>query len=516
MRQMTTTAWAVAVVLALLGCVLRVHADMNYHPVRLHGRGSNMQSKFIVPSKVIDVSSIIDKKANKKWMEGEKHGSPNVPDGAILTSLDVGDTGTQIPAYWTSKPENHKATHAFVMFHGRLRDGDRYWSVMNHALESAQKDNFDGVPKHAIVVAPQFYSHKLNLGQYNDSTLAWDDVNSWQSGSVAVHPHGTAVSSVDAVDAIVDHFSDSSKYPKMKNLTLVGHGGGGQLMNRYATVGKDASRKGLYIRYIVGDPSSSAYFTHHRPLNDKSIASIDDCPSYNNWRYGFDHFPGTLSSNEHPRAYYKRYINRDVVNIVGYKDVAHNGDQKCMALLQGGHKRRDRNLSWWRYINMIGGTNENLHGFPGDFSDLPDWSDDSNGIIMTRLTVVPDASHDASAVFGGKHGRSALFSRYDVEMGWRPDGWSYHEPRAKYTEHSNWSSSSGSSGSSGSSNMTHSNAHVRKDSNKEQGPNSASDSGSQSSAGDGQFYARSSGSRPLWIMQLMGPMVILLPLLVIL
>ncbi|WFD20377.1 hypothetical protein MCAP1_002621 [Malassezia caprae] len=405
-------------------------------------------------SKTVDVSSKADRSSKAAMSEGEAHGDLNIPSGSRMRTLRVGSSNAHIAAYWSKNEDQDKAEHAFVMIHGRLRDGDRYWKIMNDAYHSALNDSYPGVKKHSVIVAPQFFSEKLNKGQYGNHTLAWNDVNAWQSGMVATHPSGTDVSSLDALDTIVEHFADSSKYPNMKNLTLVGHGGGGQLMNRYATIGKNPSNSNIYVRYIVGDPSSSAYYTHHRPVTDKSIADKSNCPQYDDWRYGFTGFGGTRSGKKSPKEYFHQYINRDVVNIVGYQDTAKSGDQKCMALLQGGQKRRDRNLSWWRYINMLANTNENLHGFPGNFSDLPDWSSSSNGIIYTRLCVVEDATHDAAKVFGGSEGRSALFHHHNVEMGWRPKGWSYKAPKQKAARSESSTSTSTSSSTSSTSSST--------------------------------------------------------------
>ena len=44
-----------------------------------------------------------------------------------------------------------------------------------------------------------------------------------------------------------------------------------------------------------------------------------------------------------------------------------------MALAQGGSQRIGRNLAWWKYINLLGGTDEDVSLFPGNFSDMPDW-----------------------------------------------------------------------------------------------------------------------------------------------
>jgi hypothetical protein len=122
------------------------------------------------------------------------------------------------------------------------------------------------------------------------------------------------------------------------------------------------------------------------------------------------------------QEYFKQYISRDVVSIVGYDDTEEGGDTLCAARMQGGTKRRDRNLIWWQYVNTLAQTNENVTGFPATFDDLPDWSYISNKQINMRLTVVKGAGHDAEAVFSGKEGRATLFD-VDVPVGWRPDGW---------------------------------------------------------------------------------------------
>lgn len=208
----------------------------------------------------------------------------------------------------------------------------------------------------------------------------------------------------------------------MKNLTIVGHGGGGQLIARYAQVAKDPPSN-LHVRYIMGDPSSNPYFTTDRPETDPEIAQTKTCPYYNTWRYGYDNFTGTAAGKFTPQQYFASYIRRDVISIVGYQDVQDAGDSYCMAELQGGHKRRDRNLCWYQYVNGLARTDEDLSGFPCNFTNLPDWSNMSANAISTRLVVVEDADHDAAEVFGSTEGRSALFDDKNIATGWRPKGW---------------------------------------------------------------------------------------------
>lgn len=198
-------------------------------------------------------------------------------------------------------------------------------------------------------------------------------------------------------------------------------------------VAKTPSRGSAHIRYIHGDPSTAAYFTRNRAQKISSgedLPSRDDCEYYNTWRYGFDEFSGTADGLKTAKEYFQQYISRDVVSIVGYDDTEKSGDQLCAALMQGGSKRRDRNLVWWQYVNTLARTNEDVSGFPAEFGDMVDWSDVSNNQISLRLTVVENAGHDAEDVFSGKEGRAALFA-VDVPVGWRPDGWKPAPPPTK-------------------------------------------------------------------------------------
>lgn len=354
--------------------------------------------------------------------EGERHDDIEAPDGADFVPYPVGD-GVDIATFWSSKDNKDEAKHAYIVLHGKLRDGEKYFDTMNDILQNARDDNYPGADDEAVIVAPQFFSKKLNSGQYTDTMMAWDDVNAWQAGASAIHPSDTTLTSFDALDALVEEFQDQDKYPNMANITVLGHGGGGQLNVRYAMIARKPIKDHVHIRYIHGDASTAAYFTRNRPQHvegGEDLPKRDDCEYYNTWRYGFDEFTGTADGLKTPKEYFQQYISRDVVSIVGYDDTAAAGDTLCAARMQGGTKRRDRNLIWWQYVNTLARTNEDLTGFPGTFDPLPDWSDVSNNQISMRLTVVEDAAHDAKDVFKGEEGRAALFHKH-IPTGWRPD-----------------------------------------------------------------------------------------------
>ena len=99
----------------------------------------------------------------------------------------------------------------YVSIHGKLWDGGEYWRFMDDLIRDARGDDVKGAKRQIAVVAPQFSSRKYNTGQYSADDLAWGDINAWQSGSVALHPDNTKVSSFDALDGIIKHFGDKKE-----------------------------------------------------------------------------------------------------------------------------------------------------------------------------------------------------------------------------------------------------------------------------------------------------------------
>ncbi|OJJ89319.1 uncharacterized protein ASPGLDRAFT_62845 [Aspergillus glaucus CBS 516.65] len=355
-----------------------------------------------------------------KSEEGEDHGDIGVPDGAEFTSFNVNEKGDEEIAGFISKDLDEKTIeHLFIVLHGRLRDGNGYWKTLNNAINKARDDNFPGTDRKMAVLSPQFFSTKFNSGQYKKNQLAWDDLNAWQPGAQANHPANTSLTSLDVLDGLVKLHSDKEKYPNLKNVTVVGHGGGGQLAQRYSALGNDPPDN-VHVRYIHGDPSSCMYFTEDRPILQDTETSRNSCDSYNIWRYGFDKFPGTGGKRMTPKEYFTQYVSRDIVSIVGLQDTGSAGDTSCMGNVQGGKNRRTRNLIWFRYINTLARTDEDLEGFPGSFKDLPDWSDAVDGKSHLRLVVVEDVAHNAEKLFQGDLGRGALFHDGNIDEGWRP------------------------------------------------------------------------------------------------
>ncbi len=232
-----------------------------------------------------------------------------------------------------------------------------------------------------VRVAPQFFSTKNDARAYNASSLAWGDANAWQSGAETTHPAGVHTSSFKVLDYFLNYFSNKSRYPNMKYITFVGHGGGGQTVSRYAVFGKDAPRAGVQVRYVVGDPSSQLYFSVDRPVPFPA-----SCDTFHSYRYGMKagtyDIPGyPLAFNGDLPALFRRFAARDVRYVIGAADDSTaNGDQTCMARAQGGARRADRNRAYWKYINLLGQSarNADVSRFPGSFPALDPGASDKS------------------------------------------------------------------------------------------------------------------------------------------
>jgi pimeloyl-ACP methyl ester carboxylesterase len=290
---------------------------------------------------------------------------------------------------------------------------------MNEAIAVARGNGSFDLAENVAVIAPQFLSAVYNSGQYTAQQLAWGDVNAWQAGSVATHPARTTLSSFDALDGLISGFTNRTQYPQLNNVTVVGHGGGGQLVQRYAAVGADFSRD-VHVRYVHGDASSCAYFTQDRPYVDYDGLIEPKCEFNNTWRYGYDGYTRADGTVENIQQYFLQYVTRDVVSLVGYQDEAASGDESCMARAQGGRRRRDRNLIWYRYVNTLAGTDEDLSGLPGEFRQLTDWSEVASNSSNLRLVVVQGADHNLERLLQDDTAQRAMFNDWDIGVGWRP------------------------------------------------------------------------------------------------
>ncbi|KDN46791.1 hypothetical protein K437DRAFT_246309 [Tilletiaria anomala UBC 951] len=345
-------------------------------------------------------------------------------------SLRGGDVFT-----WYSKTPHAEADAeaALIVVHGKRRNAGHYWSVFNKIW--SDHVGIGSARSNTVRVAPLFFSiHDAQA--YNDSSLAWGNSNGWQTGDASSHPLGATISSFTVLDYFVELFSDRKKFPKMKYITLAGHGAGGQLLARYAVVGhtQPADKAGISLRMVISDPSSHVYFTQDRPVP----FDRESCKGWNSWRYALRDYSLSrtypLPEGGSPVKLFKRYAKRDVRYVVGEDDVKPNGDQSCMAQALGGPERTKRNQAYWKYINLLGDSRANAEvaHFFGDFpaldKDTAQRSAHSRNIsasteraaspfkgtkVAHKFALVSGAGHQVKEVYGSELGSNFLFEDRD-------------------------------------------------------------------------------------------------------
>lgn len=351
------------------------------------------------------------------------------PAGAYARQLPVTPTSTIFTWYSETPNDEAQAESAFIIVHGVKRNAGEYWTILNNAWTEARDAALGSASVNSIRVAPLFFSTVEDEGVYNETELAWGDSNAWTAGEGSTCPRCSGVSSFAVLDSLLNRFGNRGAYPKMKYITFVAHGGGAQLLQRYAVMGApnpDPSR--LSVRYIIGDPSSELYFTQDRPVGvDQS-----SCPLWDDYRYGTKKYSanyGLLNPARAPELF-KAYAAKEVRYVVGLDDTkTEEGDQTCMAHAVGGNIRRNRNLAYWKYIHLLSGTTnpDSLKNFPGSFpalepeqgrtfqnniprSSSAELSKFKGATIRHSLTVVEGAGHSAKEVYTSVQGRNALFA----------------------------------------------------------------------------------------------------------
>ena len=270
-------------------------------------------------------------------------------------------------------------TRAIVIFHGLHRNAEGYLRDVEEARSKA------GIPKAStLLIAPQFLNeedaraHKLPA-----TVLRWHHAK-WEAGEPATKP--AAISSYDAIDAILARLSDRTLFPNLRKIVLAGHSGGGQIVQRYAVAGRQIAaveNAGIALRYVAANPSSYVYFDDYRPV----AGAQNGCKEFNTWKYGLRHAPPYLGSPS-ATALETAYISRRVTYLLGTADDDPNGpdiDRDCAAEAQGPTRLR-RGANYFKYLQ----------------------SRHASG-LEHRVLLVPGVAHNARRMFTSTCGIDSLF-----------------------------------------------------------------------------------------------------------
>jgi len=243
-------------------------------------------------------------------------------------------------------------TRVIIVVHGKGRDVAGYYAALRRAAESA-----GSAANHTLLLAPQFLREEdVEAHRLPARFLRWH-AGSWTEGEGAAGP--APLSSFDVIDALLAMLTDRDHYPRLQTVVLMGHSGGGQLLNRYAVVGRQhhaLAAAGVHVRFVIANPSSYLYFNDDRPRPDGGFAPYPgaDCPKFNQWRYGPIH-PPTYVDDESAAAWQRRehdYVASDVIYLLGLDDTDPHQvdlDTSCAGEAQGA-ERLERGKAYVRYL----------------------------------------------------------------------------------------------------------------------------------------------------------------------
>jgi hypothetical protein len=304
----------------------------------------------------------------------------------VATPLGTAQLPLYVSADW-SKPQAG-IVRGVLVFHGILRNADVYYGHGQKALEQAGPAG-DGT----LLIAPQFLTdfdvaaHRLSA-----DTAGWDH-EAWMGGAPAQTP--VAVSSFDAIDAILARLADRTLFPNLRLVVVAGHSGGAQVVQRYAVVGKAGpalETRGVHVRYVVANPSTYLYFTAERPGPDGRLGAFADaaaCPQFDDWKYGFAHgVPPYVGAT--PAVLEAQYVRRDVVYLLGTLDLDPDHptlDKTCMGKAEGPF-RFARGHAYFAQLQARGATQ-----------------------LQHRLFDVAGVGHDGGKMLASACGLYALFDK---------------------------------------------------------------------------------------------------------
>jgi hypothetical protein len=247
-----------------------------------------------------------------------------------------------------------------------------------------------GPPADTLVIAPQFLSPEdIAAHHLPDNVLRWDQEH-WEDGNPALEP--TPLSAFDGFDAVFQKLTDRAVFPNLAQIVLAGFSAGGQVVQRYAAVGKGEDT--IPLRYVVGSPGTYVYFGDERPLPDgtfKAFADAAQCPDYNRWKFGFaGGLPPYVAAvaAKGITALEHRYVARDIVYLAGGDDTDPN--HRLLNKTCAGEAQGPTRLARMQFF-------------------LADMKRRDGATFKQRMWVIPGVAHNEARVFGSPCGRAALF-----------------------------------------------------------------------------------------------------------
>lgn len=226
--------------------------------------------------------------------------------------------------------------HAVILIYGVRRNAADYFASGSQLLGNAGLNAND-----SLLIAPHFLT---DTDTDEPSGIPRWAAGQWLHGS----PSYSGVPAFKVLDDLLALLANRQRFPALKDVLLVGHSAGGQLVQRYAIFNNSEprlSKQGIALRYGVASPSSYLYFDNQRWQHGKlTTATPPTCPGFNRYRYGLDNLPAYAAEQRlTAKQWFRRYAQRQVIYLVGSDDnnpEARVMDRSCPAQLQGPTRRQ--------------------------------------------------------------------------------------------------------------------------------------------------------------------------------
>lgn len=231
-------------------------------------------------------------------------------------------------------------SRAVVFVHGVRRNAVDYFALGQRLLRLAQWPDSD-----TLLIAPHFMTRTDATAASATAPLPLWGQDSWMQGAASRHGV-TGITSFQTLDDLVHWLADRQRFPALREIVLIGHSAGAQLMQRYAMVNAlepFLQQAGVAIRYVISSPSSYLYPSADRPQAEGfAPPGAAECPDYDHYRYGLENPPPYLARQQlSAQQLFKRYAARHITYLVGARDVDPQHrflDRSCAAQWQGANR----------------------------------------------------------------------------------------------------------------------------------------------------------------------------------
>ena len=293
---------------------------------------------------------------------------------------------------------NDTVTRALIVVHGA--GGPARWEFRSILASAFLTGNLETT----VIVAPHFAT---NDGSACTDSLTITELNwncdialgDWRIGGRA--RNDSAMSSFDAMDAILLEVTNKAVFPNLKSVVVAGHSAGGQFVALYRAVNRIHERLGVPTFYVAANASSYPYLDDRRPvvlvppptdaggMERFEFRQFDAgiCSNYASWPFGISNRTG-YAARMSDSALKAQAASRPITILVGQLDVnTPTGFFGTCAPMAQGRSRQARGLAFAQYL-----TEFNRQG-------------------PNKVIVVEDCGHDARCVFTSDDALPALFPK---------------------------------------------------------------------------------------------------------